>query len=108
MFAGQLDRRVTIQTKQETTDDFGQTIVTWVDKRTLWAGKFDLVGSEFFEAGAENSEVETDWKLRWQPNLNLTAETRIKERDGTTHEVVTPPMEIGRREGLKLRTRRVV
>lgn len=50
MRAGKLDRRITVQRAETTTDDFGADIETWEDVATVWAQQRPNRGAERFSA----------------------------------------------------------
>lgn len=47
MRAGELDRRVQLQTREETDDEAGEPVVTWTDFAQVWAAVEPQSGSEF-------------------------------------------------------------
>ncbi len=50
MRAGLLRHRVTIQSRSETTDDFGEIDFTWSDTATVWASIEPMSGTEMINA----------------------------------------------------------
>lgn len=64
---GKLDKRVTIQSRSETLDDFGQPIVAWVDIGTVWASIKYIGGREKLRSGVVDA------------NLNVTIAVRYAE-----------------------------
>lgn len=96
MRAGGLDRRVTIQQRTLGQSASGAATETWADFATVWAGKRDLKGREFFDAQKENAEISTEFRLRWRSDV--TAEMRL-QLDGLTYDIVSIA-ELARREGL--------
>ena len=106
MKAGQLDRRATLQhrvlTRNTTT---GEEVVTYADYVTVWAGKRDLRGREFFAAQQVNSEISTIWQIRHRTDVVATDRIVV---EGVTYSLAGPPAEIGRRDGLELQCTAVV
>ena len=98
MMAGRLDRRITLQRKTVTQDEYGQEIETWTDLATVWAEKRDMKGSERWQAQQKVAEVETTWRIRWRDGI--TPLDRLL--DGDQVYDVTGVAEIGRREGLEI------
>jgi SPP1 family predicted phage head-tail adaptor len=66
MRAGELNRRVTFQSRSTGQDSTGGQLLTWVDVVTVWAGIQPLSGRELFAAQAVNSEVTHLIKVRYQ------------------------------------------
>lgn len=108
MRAGRLDRLITIQSFTKAVDAFHQPIETWANldtNPTVWAERRDLRGREYFQAQQVNAEVTAIYRLRWRGDL--TTQMRIVD-SGVTYEIVSPPIEIGRREGLELMVKAVI
>lgn len=74
MRAGELDQRITIQTKT-VVNDHGDLIATWADTVTVWAGVTTTGGGEFYAAQKVNAETEVLFKIR---NRELSTLQRIK------------------------------
>lgn len=68
--AGRFRRRLTIQSRTETTNDYGETVWTWSDHATVWAGIEPLRGREFFAAEQLQSEVQGRIRMRYRGDLN--------------------------------------
>lgn len=47
---GQLDRRITIQERTTTKDDYNQDVVTWSTFATVWAKIQENIGGESYQA----------------------------------------------------------
>lgn len=105
MRAGKMDRRVTLQARTVTRNAQGEDVATYADLATVWAEKFDLRGREYFAAQQSRAEVTTRWRIRYRDNLR--AVDRLVH-DGTAYDVVAPPAEIGRQQGLELVTTAVL
>lgn len=101
MRAGRMDRQVTLQTRSVTRNAQGEDVATYVDLATVWAEKIDLRGREFFAAQQSRAEVTTRWRIRWR--TDLTSVDRLLH-EGRVYDVVAPPAEVGRRQGLELVT----
>jgi len=100
MQAGKLDRRITIEDLQRTSDGAGGWTETWVTLATVWAEKRKQSGDEAFRAGGV-VPAETI-VFRTQYLSGVTPEARVKY-DSETYDI-TSVREIGRREGLELTT----
>jgi SPP1 family predicted phage head-tail adaptor len=99
MRAGRLDRRVSLQhlvlTRNSTT---GEQIESYAYYATVWAGKRDMRGREFFAAQQVNSDITTIWQIRYRTDVVSTDRLVI---DGLYYDI-TGIAEIGRRDGLEL------
>lgn len=70
---------------------------------TVWGGKRDLRGREFFAAQQESAELQATWTIRWRSDV-LATDRLVSE--GMTFEIVHIA-EIGRHGGLDLVCRAV-
>jgi len=64
--AGDLSRRVTIQSRAATQDTFGAQSSTWADVATVWAGIEPLTGRELMNAQTISSEISHKITMRYQ------------------------------------------
>jgi SPP1 family predicted phage head-tail adaptor len=69
MRAGDLNRRVTLQTATETQDGAGQPIPAWSDVATVWAAVEPLEGRELFAAQQINAEAIVMVRIRYRPGV---------------------------------------
>jgi SPP1 family predicted phage head-tail adaptor len=94
-----LDRRIELQhqvlTRNATT---GEEEVGYTTYATVWAGKRDVRGREFFAAQQVNSDITTIWQIRYRTDVLATDRLVI---DGLYYNIL-PPAEIGRRDGLEI------
>jgi SPP1 family predicted phage head-tail adaptor len=100
--AGKLDRRARIEQKIVTRDDYLAEVVSWQEVTTVWAGKRDLSGREYFAAAATQSAVDCEITIRWRAGLRTDMRLLL---DGAVYDIHAVT-EIGRREGLLLRCSR--
>lgn len=99
MRAGRLDRRLTLQTRTlATANAYGEKIASYSTLATVWGGKRDVSGREFFSAGQLHAEASTRFEIRYRSDL--TAINRVV-CDGITYDIAHIA-EIGRNEGLEL------
>ncbi len=98
MRAGELDRKIVIESATETRDDYGAVVQTWATFATVWARKRDIRGSEQFTAQQVNARIAATFTVRWLDGV--TEKMRISY-DGQTWDIRSIN-EIGRREGLEL------
>ncbi len=75
MRAGLLRNRVTIQTRSETTDDFGEIDFAWSTLATVWATIEPLSGKELMNAEQAKSVV--THKVTMRHLATVTAKDRI-------------------------------
>jgi SPP1 family predicted phage head-tail adaptor len=99
MNAGDLDRRVTLQSASIVKDATGGPVETWADTATVWAAIYDLSGKAINEALQVGSAVNRRVTIRWRSGV--TSAMRIKFVDGSTAKVAFV-RELGRREFLEL------
>ena len=99
--AGQLDRRITIENRTVTQSATGAPTETWATFATVWAGKRDLRGREYFEARQDQAEVTTEFTIRYLTGLQR--EMRIRY-DGDTYDIMHVA-ELGRRAGQTIMAR---
>ena len=85
MRAGELDRRIIIQSAATAPDAAGQLIETWTDLATVWAKRKDLRGQERFAAQQRLAARTTTYRIRWLSGLG--EKLRVLD-EGSTYEVV--------------------
>lgn len=73
--AGQLDRRITIQTFSETTDAFGQEVKSYSTLASVWANVVERSGKEGEEGDMLASTKRVEFIIRYRTDVN--AEMRI-------------------------------
>lgn len=101
MRAGELDRRIVIETPTDTQDSAGGPTQTWATFATVWAKVIPLRGQEYFAANQNNTQVDSTFRIRWLSGV--TATMRISY-DGEYWDI-QHIAEIGRQEGLDLLAR---
>ena len=97
MRAGDLDRRVTIQSRGDVDDGFGQPQPTWPELDVVWAKVRRRFGREFLEGGVQ---AEADIVFTIRHRTDVTHAMRIVY-DGDNYDIVSI-IEIGRKEGLEI------
>jgi SPP1 family predicted phage head-tail adaptor len=103
MRAGQLDRRVELQHRTLTRNAAGENVESYATYATVWGGKRDLRGREFFAAQQVNPEIQATWTIRWRDDV-VTTDRLVVE--GETFDIIHVG-EIGRRDGLDIVCRAV-
>lgn len=63
---GKLDRRITVQRRVTTTDDYGQELNSWTDIATVWANIRPIGGRERLAAMAIESTLTHTVAVRYQ------------------------------------------
>lgn len=94
-----MDRRVTIEQPPTGRDDYGAVTGDWTEVATVWAGKRDIRGSEFFADRQHEAQRETTWRIRYRTDVTETM--RLTDDEGVVWDI-QGIAEIGRREGLDL------
>lgn len=101
MKAGSLDHRVTLL-RRELVHDGLQRVESWQLLGTRWASRKPLPGGEREEGDGRRSFARYSLWLRWDSlTAALTAADAVAI-DGKRYELLQPPLEIGRREGVEL------
>lgn len=96
MRAGQLRKRVAIQSYTATQDAYGAETKTWTTQRTVWAGVEPLTGREYLEARATTQTVTHRFRMRRQPDFDVTPTMRLSY-DGRTFDIESV-LNIGERD----------
>jgi head-tail adaptor len=99
---GKLDRRVTIERATTTPDAHNEPVLTWGDHATRWASMRPAPGTERFQNAETAAEALMRFVFLWEDGLVLVTDRLRLEDDGRRYDVIAPPMEIGRREGLEV------
>jgi len=68
--AGQLDRRITLQTFSETTDAFGQEVKSYSTLATVWAKVVEKVGKESEEGDIIAATKKVEFMIRYRTDVN--------------------------------------
>lgn len=68
--AGQLDRRITIQTFSEATDAFGQEVKTFSTLGSVWANVKERVGREGEEGDMIAATKKVEFIIRYRSDVN--------------------------------------
>lgn len=98
MDAGQLDQRVTLQSRSVVTDAAGQDTITWVDVATVWAQCQALRGREFFAAAQVQQEQTVKVRIRYRADV---VQTMRLVWQGRAYDI-TGVVPVGRKEMLEI------
>lgn len=106
MQAGKLRHRITIQTRTDTQDGFGQPVASWTNYLlNEQAEKRDLSGRELIAAQAVHSETTTEFVIRYKAGIDAKARILFEGVKYTLNAVLDPD---GRRRMLRLHCSRGV
>lgn len=98
--AGDLTQRVTLQQRQTTINALGETVITWADVATVWAGAEPLRGRELFAANQTQSSISVRFAIRWRADVD--AGMRVMWR-GAPYAIEGQPIDVdGGRQWLEL------
>lgn len=98
MKSGKLDRRITIQSRIETQNSFGEAVISYGTLAQVWAEVLPLSGRELFTAAQTFPEAQLKVRIRYR--ADVTEKNRILH-DGISYDIIHIA-EIGRREGLEM------
>lgn len=101
--AGKLDRRVTVLRQGAAVDDgFTRVPGAWASIGSRWASVKPRMGREPVQVGSRAGEaVQSVWMRFDELTRTITAADAI-EIEGQRFEIVAPPIEVGRREGIEV------
>jgi SPP1 family predicted phage head-tail adaptor len=81
MKAGDLRRRIEIQTNTPVANGIGELVDTWTTQATVWAEIEPLTGSRYFQAKQANADVTGIIRIRYRdgmlPTMRLLYGTRV-------------------------------
>jgi SPP1 family predicted phage head-tail adaptor len=89
MNPGLFNKRITIQKRTVTSDEYGNQTETWTDYKKVWAMIKTVKGSEYVAGGAERTELIYRFIIRFQAGIN--ADIRIVYKD-MTFSIIEPPI----------------
>lgn len=98
MRLGLLDRRATLQHRVRTPNEHREDVITYATYATVWAGKVDLRGREFFAAQQVNAEATVKITVRYRGDIVPTDRIVL---DGLNFNVLHVA-EIPRRRGIEV------
>ena len=107
MRAGLLDRELPLKRRLLGTQaaDGSYPDATTVAYATVPARKTEVGAREFFVAQTKDAESTVRFEIRWRTDVAATDRVVC---DGREYELIAPPSEIGRRDGLTLFARAIV
>lgn len=97
--AGRLDRRIDIQERVVSQDDFGSEVISWSTIATVSAEKIENNGQERFQTAQFVGKTSRSFRFRWSNAVKVVTVLHRIVFDGVAHDIVAV-REIGRREGI--------
>lgn len=98
MRAGNLDRRIKLFRRDNTTDNYGEEIITWTEIAETWAEWQPLRASERWDAQQVVAEAAGKFRIRYRTGLTPL---HAVEWNGEQYDI-TGIEEIGRHQGIFL------
>ena len=102
MNAGRLDREISIYRMVQTIGEFKDKILIKELVDTVRAGKRFINGSESLVRNEMSSSRVLVFTIRFRTDIKTDY---IIEYDGLFYDIISPPEELGRREGLNIRVK---
>lgn len=104
--AGAFDRIVEWQKYLAGVDGSGHPLLkgSFANGVQMRAKRPSQVGKELEANGQVLPYAEVEWIVRWRSDITISTRDRLVYK-GETYELVAPPMELGRRDALRLLTR---
>ena len=98
--AGQLDQRLTLQSRAAGIDTQGQPSGAWVEQAIVWGRARPLRSRELFAAGQTQNVSDVEFTIRWRADVQTT--WRVLWR-GVPHDITGAPIDIdGQQQWLQL------
>ena len=98
--AGALDRRISIEKLEESTDEAGQPTSAWLPYLEVWAAREPLAGKETFAAQQVKADADTGYRIR-NPHVTVSPKWQRIVDQGRVYDIRSV-LEIGRGEGLAI------
>ena len=100
MNAGDLDQRLTLQSRAAGIDVLGQPAGAWQTVATVWGKARPLRSRELFAAGQIQNVTDTEFTIRYRSDVRAT--WRVVWR-GVPYDITGEPIDVGaKREALHL------
>lgn len=98
--AGQLDQRLTLQSRAAGVDVLGQASGAWTTVAEVWGRARPLRSREIFAAGQAQSVADVEFTIRYRTDIGTT--WRVLWR-GVPHDITGAPIDVdGQRHWLEL------
>lgn len=66
---GDLDKRITLQSKVQTSDSMGGFVETWIDEATIWAAIWPVSASETIQAAQMVMTISHRIRIRYRSTI---------------------------------------
>lgn len=101
MFAGKLDRRITLRRATKVQDSLGQEGQTWSDLATVWASRRRASSRETLAAAEISAAITDVFEIRYDSLWSDLSPLDQVVFDDRSYDIASVE-EIGRREGLRI------
>lgn len=101
MRAGDLDRKITIESRTESRSATGAATYTWAALATVWAKVKPVRGQEYFAAQQVNAQIDAVFTIYYRADITRT----MRINYGGEYYDIQDIAELGRGEGLELYAR---
>jgi len=101
MFAGKLDRRVTIRRQGTARNEFGEPTGSYADYLIVWASKRGLYSSESRKADEMGASAASVFEIRYSTEASAITPLDRLAIDGRDYDIQSIE-EIGRRVGYRI------
>ena len=98
MRAGELDRQIVINRLAPNQNSFGEEEKEYLKVATVWASVKPVKSSEKFTESQTDAVLELEFKIRYRSDIEAKMQIVYNGKNFD----IKPPMEIGRREGLRI------
>lgn len=98
MRAGTMDRLVTLQSRSDPQNGYGEVTPTFATLATVRAARRELQGEERFRAQQLDARITCEYEIYYREDV--TPRNRLVD-DGVTYDILSV-IQIGRRRGLRL------
>ena len=89
--AGNLDQRLTLQSRVAGVDGLGQPNGAWQTVATVWGRARPLRSRELFAAGAVQNVSDVEFTIRWRDDINNTWRVMW---GGLPHDITGHPIDV--------------
>jgi SPP1 family predicted phage head-tail adaptor len=97
--AGELDRKIALQSFTTTTNDYNEDVPTWATYATVWAKMEFHTSVEATAEARQYAEMGLYFTIRWRAGLEPNHQLLF---EGKTYRIIGRPREIDRRKFLKI------
>jgi len=97
--AGELDRRVELQSYTTTTNAYNEDVQAWSTYATVWAKMEFHQAKEAEESARQFAQMDLYFTIRWRAGLEPDHRLVFEDK---TYRIVGRPREIDRRKFLKI------